>query len=120
MPPVCPWEMAGILKGNKSSFRRLSKNGAMAHLEGAYFRTYYFSPSQVVKSFGKDFTMIRLEGLGSLSPTPQSEKFPAKYPRLYKLLTAIDEKIALLPPFRSWADHFILTVQYVPEKHGQK
>lgn len=123
MPPVCPWELGSLLKGNlKSAFRRFSSNGVQAHLEGEYFPTYYFSPARVIKDFGKGFKKIKLEGLASISPPPHAEKFPEKFPSAYKMLTSLDEKLCLLPPFRSWADHFILTVQYCPEKYngGQK
>ncbi len=43
MPPVCPWEMIYLLKGDfKMAFRRFKKGGSKAHLEGEYFQTYYF------------------------------------------------------------------------------
>lgn len=117
MPPVCPWEIATVLKGNfKSAFRRFNKAGAMAHLEGEYFTTYYFTPTNVLQKFGKDFKKINLEGLASISPPPHADTFSVRFPRLYKTLTTLDEKVCHLSPFNRWADHFILTVQYLPSK----
>ncbi|MDA2929724.1 class I SAM-dependent methyltransferase [Acidobacteria bacterium AH-259-O06] len=115
MPPVCPWELALIFRGHfKIAVRRLHRNGALAHIEGVYFKTYYFSPGQILKAFGNGFKKIRLQGLASLSPPPRMENFPRRYPKLYKFLRTLDERVAHVPPFNSWSDHFILTMQYHP------
>ncbi|HSZ71671.1 MAG TPA: class I SAM-dependent methyltransferase [Cytophagaceae bacterium] len=116
MPPVCPWELGLLLKGNfKKALRRLSKNGSLAHLEGEYFQTYYFTPADVMRALGKDFKKVSLRGLASFSPPPHKIDFPSKHPGLYKQLTKADEYLSLNYPFNSWADHFILTAQYVPQ-----
>jgi ubiquinone/menaquinone biosynthesis C-methylase UbiE len=115
MPPICPWEIGKIVKGKwKDAFRRFQKEGAMAHLEGEYFPTFYFKPAEVMKAFGNDFKQLRLEGLATFSPPPHVDRFPEKYPRTYKVLTKVDELTSLFPVFRSYTDHFILTVQYAP------
>ena len=116
MPPVCPWEMAFMLKGNfRKAFRRMRKGGVPAHLEGEYFQTYYFTPSEVVKTFGKNFKKISLQGLASISPPPHSVNFQKKFPSVYNSLTRMDEKVSSMFPFNRWADHFILTMQYRPD-----
>lgn len=117
MPPVCPWELALILRGHfKTAVRRLHRNGTVAHVEGVHFRSYYFAPGQILKTFGKDFRKIAVRGLGSISPPPYMENFPRRYPGIYRLLTTIDERLSYFPPFNRWADHFILTMQYVPKQ----
>jgi ubiquinone/menaquinone biosynthesis C-methylase UbiE len=116
MPPICPWELALIFRGHfKTAVRRLRRKGVLAHLEGIHFMTYYFTPRQVLKAFGKDFKKVKLRGLAAVSPPPYMENFPKRHPKLYKFLTFVDARISYLPPFNSWADHFILTVQYLPE-----
>ena len=115
MPRVCPWELLHIITGNsKLAFRRFSKNGTTANIEGFQFLTYYFSPEQVVRSFDKRFTLVKLRGLASLSPPPQMIDFVRKHPRLYGLLTRLDERCSTLPPFNRWADHCIITMKYLP------
>jgi ubiquinone/menaquinone biosynthesis C-methylase UbiE len=117
MPPVCPWELALIFRGHfKTAVRRLHRNGVLADVEGVHFMTYYFTPNQVLKVFGKDFKKIKLQGLGSVSPPPYMKNYPKRYPGVYKFLTAVDAHLSHFPPFNSWADHFILTMQYLPEK----
>lgn len=112
MPPVCPWEIALALKGNfKIAFRRFKKQGAISHLEGVYFNTNYYTPNYVRKAFGKKYKMIALIGLGIISPPPYLENFAIKYPKIYTILTSIDNKINKIPLIRSCGDHYLITMQ---------
>jgi len=112
MPSVCPWEILLALKGNfKTAFRRFKKNGSDSNVEGIHFNTYYFSPSRLIKAFGKDYSKLDLKGLAGLVPPPYLENFPKKYPTLFKTLKQADEKVNHLFPFNRWADHFVLTMK---------
>ena len=112
IPPVCPWELALMFKGNfKTAFRRLHKNGTTAQVEGVNFKAYYYTAKDTMKFLGKRFELIELQGLASLSPPPYMENFPVKFPSLYKNLTRLDKKLSHTFPFDRWADHFILTAQ---------
>lgn len=115
MPPVCPWELLLALKGNfKTAFRRLKKSGAVSHLEGEHFMSYYFAPSKIISDFGMEYETVELQGLGSLVPPPYLESFPQKHPGLFKKLKHLDEKVCHTFPFNRWADHFILTMRLKP------
>ncbi|RAW02745.1 class I SAM-dependent methyltransferase [Pseudochryseolinea flava] len=112
MPPVCPWELAGIFKGRfRGALRRFHRDGVMAHLEGEYFKTYYFSLQQIKEAFGNDFVFIKSEGLGAIIPQPHRPDFPVKHPSLYKVLRAVDKGVRNNMPFNRWADHIIVTFQ---------
>jgi anaerobic magnesium-protoporphyrin IX monomethyl ester cyclase len=116
MPAVCPWEILQALKGNfPLAFRRFRRNGTIAHIEGHHFLTYYHTPAKTVRSFGNEFKVVSLRGLASFSPLPSMETFPHRFPRLYKFLIMLDGWFASFPPFNRWADHYILTLQYIPE-----
>jgi len=116
MPKFCPWELALIFLGKfNTAFRRLKKEGTTAHIEGIHFKSFYFSPIDVMKALGKDFIRLKLEGLSALSPPPYMKNFPQKFPRLFEALKNIDKKYSVLPPFNKWADHFILTSKYLPK-----
>jgi ubiquinone/menaquinone biosynthesis C-methylase UbiE len=113
IPPVCPWEIALMFKGNfKTAFRRLKKGGIQANVEGIKFKTWYYSVSETIKALGPAFRLIETQGLASISPPPYMINFPVRFPSLYKRLTRIDESISGLFPFNRWADHFILTAEY--------
>ena len=114
MPRVCPWELLHIIKGNSQlALRRLSKNGTTAHIEGHQFLTYYFSPRDVIQSFDDKFRLVKLRGLASFSPPPYMADFAEKHQMFYKMLTGWDERCSTFSPFNRWADHFIITLQYV-------
>lgn len=113
MPPLCFWEIMGIVKGNFSaSLRRFKKGGVMAHLEGQYFPAWYHTLHTVKKAFGTNFRFIRSESLGILSPQPHHFKLVQKYPLLYRLLRKLDSMVRNVYPFNRWGDHIIITFQY--------
>lgn len=115
MPHVCPWELLHLISGNsRLAARRLSKNGTLAHIEGHHFLTYYFSPRNVIRSFDDRFKLVKLRGLASFSPPPFMADFAEHHPTLYRVLTRLDERYSTLFPFNRWADHFIITLQYLP------
>ena len=114
MPHICPWEVMQVFRGKvRLAFRRFSRNGTPAHIDGNNFLSYYYPPAQVIKMFGTRFVLARLRGLAALSPPPYYDAFPMKHPRLYDLLTGLDERYSTLPPFNRWADHFIITMKYL-------
>ncbi len=112
MPPVCLWELSWVLQGKTEAFRRLKKNGTIAHLEGEYFSTYYHSLSTLKEKLGPCFQLRKVEGLGALSPPPGSAAFALKNPGLYSMLKKLDGMVNQYFPFNRWADHFIATFQF--------
>jgi len=113
MPHICLWEMAEIFRGNLSlAFRRLSRGSVRANLEGLNFDVYYFSPGQVIRWFGNDFQVLALEGLSVITPTAESKNFARWYPRLYRALSWLDDKLSPHWPLNGWGDFYILTMRY--------
>jgi ubiquinone/menaquinone biosynthesis C-methylase UbiE len=113
MPPFCPWEIMWVLKGHfKQAFRRFHRKGVIAHLEGEYFRTYYYGLNDVRQALGRDFTLIKCEGLGIVSPPPSAVSFISRYPRLYKILVNADAVLRKRFPFNRMGDHLIITFQF--------
>ncbi len=98
MPKICPWEIAAM------TFRRWSKNGTLAHIDGKYFRTWYFSLNDIKSAFDKNFEFIESEGLAALSPPPHKTDM-----RSYKFLRRLDAAVNRRFPFNRWADHLIVT-----------
>ena len=114
MPPVCPWEMLQFFKGNfHLARRRFSKSGAGSNVEGTSFKTWYYFPSYVHKALKNDCRLLALEGLASVCPPPYMENFAKRFPRTLRFLQRWDERLCALPPFRSWADHFIITLEKI-------
>jgi len=115
MPPICLWELATALVGNvRFAFRRLARGGTRAHLEGKYFKVYYFTPRQAIASFGPGFSPLAVEGLSVFAPPAEIKDLPKRHHRLYSALCWLDDRLASHPPFRGWGDFFIATLRYVP------
>jgi ubiquinone/menaquinone biosynthesis C-methylase UbiE len=116
MPPVCLWEMAEIFRGHpRLAFRRFTPRGTRAHLEGLHFTVYYFTPEKVLQWFGQQYRCLAIEGLSVITPTAESKNFAKRYPRLYRTLGWIDDRLASRRPWRGWGDFFIITMQYLPQ-----
>lgn len=121
MPPLCLWELLWILRGDgRKAFRRLKKDGTLAHIEGESFRTYYHSLKSLHLAFGNSFRLVESEGLAALSPPPHRQDFPSKHPRLYKWQRTADRFFRKTFPFNRCADHIIVTFQYDPKTGSKK
>jgi ubiquinone/menaquinone biosynthesis C-methylase UbiE len=113
MPKICPTEWLGLIKGNsKFAFRRLKKEGVLAHLEGQYFKTYYHSLSKIRKAFGPRFEFVQTESLALFSPQPHSSSFAKKSPGIYKFSRVVDRMFRTSYPFNRWGDHIIATFRF--------
>ena len=115
MPPVCPWDLALLFKGElKTAVRRLKPGGTLANVEGVCFHVRYFTPGQVRRSLGKDFRLLKLEGLSIFAPPADRKNFALRNQAVYQRLVWIDEHISGLPVLRGWGDFFILSAEYHP------
>jgi len=113
MPTVCLWEMAEVFRGHFGlAFRRLSRKGARSHLEGLYFKVYYFSPRRVLNWFGPEYARLELEGLSVITPTAESKNLAKRFPQLYNLLARLDDALSTRPPWWGWGDFYILSMKY--------
>lgn len=112
MPHLSLWELSWMLKGQwKKAFRRWNRDGALAHVEGEHFTTYYHSLSKIKKAFGPCFKFVKSEGLGVLTPPPGSSGFVRKNPEINLFLNKLDRTLRHSFPFNRWGDHIIVTFQ---------
>ncbi len=115
MPPVCLWELGLVFTGQfRLAMRRLSRQGTRAHLEGRTFTVYYFTPRQVMAWFGQDYQVLALEGLSVITPTAESKNLARQHPRLYHLLSSLDDRLSPRAPWWGWGDFYILSLRYLP------
>jgi hypothetical protein len=95
----------------KTAFRRFSRNGASSHVEGVYFKSYYYPPGYIIKHAGKNFSLLSLKGLSVVVPPPFIEKFREKHPKLFRSLEWLENEIYDKAPFNRWCDHYMITMQ---------
>jgi ubiquinone/menaquinone biosynthesis C-methylase UbiE len=111
LPKFCLWEFLLLFKGQfKTAFRRLfSSRGVTAHVEGEYFKCYYYNPSFVKKQLQQEFDLLSVEGLCTIVPPSYLEGFAEKYPKLYKFLTAKEKKYKTKWPWKFIGDYYIIS-----------
>lgn len=115
MPVICPWELLLFFKGYfKTAFRRFRKSGTDAHIEGVHFKCYYYNPSVVYKALRGNFEPVSLKGMAFLMPPPFIARFREKYPKLFKLLEKMEDKLCDKFPFNRCCDHYIITMKKMP------
>lgn len=113
LPRFCLWEFLLVFKGKfKTAFRRFSgKKGAKAHLEGEYFRCWYYNPSFIRKHLKASFEMVSLEGLCTIVPPSYLENFAEKHPRLFSLLRKKEDRLRSKWPWKTIGDYYIITLR---------
>lgn len=113
LPRFCLWEFLLLFKGKfKTAFRRFSRRkGSKAHIEGEYFRCWYYNPSFVRKHLEDSFRVVGLEGLCTMVPPSYMEGFAGKHPRLYRFLEKKENKWKDTWPWKVIGDYYIITLQ---------
>jgi ubiquinone/menaquinone biosynthesis C-methylase UbiE len=107
----CLWETLLLFKGKfKTAIRRfLSGRGRKAHIEGSFFKCWYYSPSFVKKHLQTKFELLSVEGLCSIVPPSYIENFPEKYPRAFQFLRKREDKLKGTWPWNRMGDYFIIS-----------
>src|SRR5260221_716172 len=83
-------------------------------LEWESFHTWYHSLKSVRNAFGKNFKIVSHSGLAAISPPPYASRFALNHPILFKILQRADNGVRNYFPFNRWADHIIVSLQFVP------
>ena len=110
MNKICPWEIFYYsLRFNfKEAFRRFSKNGIMAELNGEKVLTYYFTPGEFGKHFSENFSVEKIYTLGLKTPPPYLVGIYNRLKPLVMLWMKTDELLKGWFTFNRWGDHFII------------
>jgi len=113
LPKFCLWEFLLLFRGKfKTSFRRFfSKNGATAHIEGTYFKCWYYNPSYIIEHLKDQFDLLAVEGLCTLVPPSYLEGFAEKHPGTFAYLKTKEEKWKSKWPWKNIGDYFIISLR---------
>lgn len=113
LPKFCLWETMLMFKGKfKTAFRRMfSRNGVKAHIEGTYFKCWYYDPSFVVNTLKGEFELVDIEGLCTIVPPSYIENFAEKHAGLYKFLKQKEDKLKRKWLWRFIGDYYIITLK---------
>lgn len=113
IPKFCLWETLLLFKGQfKTASRRFfSKNGRKAHIESVHFKCWYYNSGFVQKHLRNDFELVSLEGLCTIVPPSYLEGFAEKYPRLFRFLVRMENKLKASWPWRNVGDYYIISLR---------
>ena len=113
LPKFCLWEFLLFFKGEfKTAFRRLfSSKGVTAHIEGEYFKCWYYNPSYIFMHLKDQFDLLSVEGLCTLVPPSYLEGFAEKHPGVYDFLKAKEDKWKKKWPWKNIGDYYIISLQ---------
>jgi ubiquinone/menaquinone biosynthesis C-methylase UbiE len=113
LPKFCLWEFMLLFKGKfRTAFRRFTGNkGSKAHIEGEYFRCWYYNPSFIRRNLEDSFDLVSVEGLCTLVPPSYIDKFAEKHPGAYRFLKKREDKWKSRWPWKNIGDYYIITLQ---------
>lgn len=115
MPPVCPWELAQVLRRQfRVAARRFHREGIPANVEGAQVMTWYHSPKTVQRTFAPNFRLLHQRPLSLFCPPSYMDNFPRRFPRLTEFLLRLDDALGRRFPFRGWGDFVMYTFRHEP------
>src|SRR5690349_668581 len=107
MPKFCAWETLYFsLKFQfKKAFRRWTTKEVMADLQGAFVKTWYFSPRQLKKWAESKFKLMAIKPIGIALPPSYLESFFSRKKRLLKGLHGVEKKLNRFGSLSGAADH---------------
>lgn len=110
LPKFCLWESLMMVRGKfKTATRRwFSSKGVTAHIEGEYFKCWYYDPA-TVKRFMKGYEYLGHEGLCTIVPPSYIEGFGEKYPQLFRTLRKKEDLWKKKWPWRNIGDYYIIS-----------
>jgi len=113
LPKFCLWETLMLFKGKfHTAFRRFfAVSGAKAHIEGVYFKCWYYNPSFVTRHLKDNFDLVDLEGLCTLVPPSYIEGFAEKHPKAYNFLKNKEDKLKTSWPWKYIGDYYVISLK---------
>ncbi len=109
----CLWETLLMFKGKfRTAFRRFfSANGRKAHIEGSYFKCWYYSPSYILNRLKDSFDVLSVEGLCIVVPPSYIEGFAEKYPSAFDFLVKLENRLKSIWPWKYVGDYYIISLR---------
>lgn len=113
LPKFCLWETLLLFKGKfRTAFRRFfSSKGRAAHIEGNYFKCWYYDPSYILSRTKDSFDLLSIEGLCTIVPPSYIEGFAEKHPSVYEVLKNREDQLKGRWPWKYIGDYYIISLR---------
>lgn len=116
MPPVCPWELAQLLRGHlHTATRRFSKRGTPANVGGDTVQTWYHAPGKLAAALGPRFRVEAVRSFCLFAPPSFFGGFVRRHPGIVRALTRLDDALGGRWPFNRCGDFYALVARYNPD-----
>lgn len=109
----CAWESKYfLLKGQwKKAFRRLSKNGVVADVDGEKVKTWYYSISEINELIANNLIITNRKAIGTYVPPSYLNPWFKNKQFLLKLFAGIDSFYGTMGIFTSISDHYLIELK---------
>lgn len=113
LPKFCFWETLVLFKGKpRTAFRRFfSSKGRTAHVEGHYFKCWYYNPSYIINKLQHSFDLLSIEGLCTIVPPSYIENFAEKHSSTYNFLKKKEDQLKTSWPWKFIGDYYIISLR---------
>lgn len=111
----CLWERAYFTIKDQAAKagRRKSKEGADTLINGAEFKTWYYSPNEIQELFNKGFKTQHISGVGLFVPPSYLNPFFANKKILLKIFSGLDKVFCKFNWTANYADHYIIHLKKI-------
>ena len=109
----CVWEtFYFLLKFQfKNAFRRRTNSYVLANLNGAWAKTWYYSPRQIAKLASSSFIRAHKMPVGIALPPSYMESFFKRRSRWLHLLDRMEKRLSRFTLLCGMADHYIIDLK---------
>lgn len=113
LPKFCLWETLLLFKGKfRTAFRRFfCLNGRTAHVEGHYFKCWYYNPSYITNRLKDQFDVLSIEGLCTIVPPSYMEGFAEKHPLVFTFLKKWEDSLKSSWPWKLIGDYYVISLR---------
>lgn len=113
MGPFCALETLGHLACGqlRAARRRFGPAGRVHRVGGESARVWYPSPRRLRREFAPGFRCLHDTAIGLLLPPTDFAGVVERWPRLSTVVSAVEDRLAPLPPLSWLADHYLLTLE---------
>jgi len=110
MPSFCLWEIFYfLLKLNfRKAFRRLSKKGTIAKLNGTELKTFYFSPTEMKNIFKENFEVLPTKPIGFFIPPSYLGNFFSSKEKMFDTFQKLEQAVKDFSFLSNFSDHFLI------------
>lgn len=113
LPKFCLWETLLLFRGKfRTAFRRFfNSKGRKAHVNGEYFKCWYYNPSFIIDKLKDQFDLLDIDGLCTIVPPSYIEGFAEKHPVTYRYLRSKEDRLKSVWPWKYIGDYYIISLK---------